>query len=156
MKRTAPDKGFSLTELMIALALIGIVASFGVPQFQSYTANTALKSAAREVASDLFSARQKAVNESLSVYRITFDTGANSYTLSRTDSGVTLWTKSPATFGSAVRLTSVNFSGGSVIGFQRRGTLSAWGTLTLQNNRGSTATVTVNMTGRTYVQFTTQ
>lgn len=155
MQRGRPAGGFSLIELVVVIALVAIVTAISVPQFQRYSTNADLKTAARTISADLFNARQASIEENLSVYRMTFNTGANSYALSRTDTGATLWTKSVASFGNSIALSSVSFSGGSVVSFQGRGTMSA-GNLTLTNRLGSTATLTVNMTGRTYVQFSMQ
>jgi prepilin-type N-terminal cleavage/methylation domain-containing protein len=163
MMRTRTAGGFSLVELLIAMALIAIVAAIAVPQFQRYAANADLKTAAREVASDFFNTRQQAlqgrIGENLN-YRLTFDVGANSYTLSSKETTVatwnTAWTKSIASFGGGISIYSINFSGGSVVNFQKRGTLSSWGDVILRNGRDSRATVTVNSTGRTYVTFAMQ
>jgi prepilin-type N-terminal cleavage/methylation domain-containing protein len=155
MKRTCIPTGFSLVELIIVIALISIVSAFAVPTWQKYTANTNLKNAAREVMADLSNAKQQAVEENLSVYRLTFNVAGNNYALSRTDTGATSWTKSVASLGNGILIGSVNFSGGSVVSFQKRGTVSM-GNLTLRNGLGSTATITVNMTGKSYVVFTMQ
>jgi prepilin-type N-terminal cleavage/methylation domain-containing protein len=147
--------GFSLIELIIAIALVAIVTAISVPAFNRYSANADLKTAARAVAADLSSAKQTAMTENLDAYRLTFSVAGNSYALSRTDTGVTLWTKSVASYGSGLVLTAVSFGGGAVVAYQRRGTMSL-GSVTLQNGRGSSAVVTVNITGRTYVTFNMQ
>ena len=154
MKRTCIPTGFSLIELMIVIALISIVSAIAVPMWQRYAANTNLKTAAREVMADLSNAKQQAVEENLDVYRLTFNVAGNNYALSRTDTGVTLWTKSLASFGNGILIDSVNFSG-SVVSFHKRGTVSI-GHLILRNGLGLTATITVTITGRTYVQFAMQ
>jgi prepilin-type N-terminal cleavage/methylation domain-containing protein len=155
MKTTRTAGGFSLIELIIAMALVAIVSAIAVPQLRQYSDNADLKTAAREVSGELFAVRQMAVGENLNAYQLTFNVASNSYALSRTDTGVTLWTKSPASFGSGVRLNTANFGGDGVVGFRKRGTVSN-GTVTLLNGRGSRATITVNITGRTYVQFEMQ
>ena len=140
------------------VALIAITTAFAVPVWQDYAANSNLKAAAREVMADLAETKQRAVEENLDVYRLTFNTAGNSYALSRTDTGVTVWTKSVAGFGSGISIDTAsppNFSGGSVVSFRKRGTLSP-GNVRLRNGQGSTATITVNITGRTYVQFAMQ
>jgi prepilin-type N-terminal cleavage/methylation domain-containing protein len=153
MKRTCISTGFSLIELMIVIALISIVSAFAVPTWQKYTANTNLKTAAREVMADLSNAKQRAVEENLK-YSIKFNVAGNSYALSRTDTGVTLWTKELASFGNGILIDSVTFTG-SVVNFQKRGTASL-GSVVLRNGLGSKATITVTITGRTYVEFTMQ
>ncbi|MCX5837335.1 MAG: type II secretion system protein [Deltaproteobacteria bacterium] len=154
MKRTCISTGFSLIELMIVIALISIMLAVAVPTWQKYRANTDLKTAAREVMADLSNARQQAVAENLDVYRLTFNVTGNDYALTRTDTGVALWTKSVALLGSGVVIDSVNF-GGSDISLNKRGTVSN-GNLVLRNSLGSRAKITVNITGRTYVEYTMQ
>jgi prepilin-type N-terminal cleavage/methylation domain-containing protein len=147
--------GFSMLELIIAVALVATVAAFSIPAFNRYSANADLKTAARAVAADLSSAKQTAVTENIDACRLTFNVGGNSYALSRTDTGVTLWTKSVASFGGGIALSAANFGGGAEVSFQRRGTMTS-GSVDLRNGLGSTAVVTVNFTGRTYVTFNMQ
>jgi len=154
MKRTCISTGFSLIELMIVIALISIMMAVAVPTWQKYTANTDLKTAAREVMADISDAKQQAVETNLDVFRLTFNVTGNYYALTRTDTGVALWTKSVALYGSGVVIDSVNF-GGSDISLNKRGTVSN-GNLVLRNRLGSTAKITVNITGRTYVEYTMQ
>ncbi len=154
-RRSGRD-GFSLVELLVVIGLIGIVGVFSIPAFQRYATNANLKTAAREIMSDINNTKQRAIEENNNTYRITFSTGGNNYVLSWTDASGTAktLTKSPTSSGADVRITAVTFAGG-VISFQRRGTTTA-GSLTLTNSRGSTAAITVNFTGRAYAQFTIQ
>jgi type II secretion system protein H len=145
------QKGFSLVELIVVIALISIVTAISIPSFQSYTAKANLKTAAREIMADISDTKQRAITENLDVYRLTFSAANNSYVLTRTDTGETLWTKSLASFGSGILIESVTF-GSSMVNFQNRGTCSN-GRVTLRNAKGSKAKITVNITGRTYVEF---
>ncbi len=147
----ADSKGFSLVELMIVIALMGIMAGIGSFAWSKYTMNANLRAAARDVASDIFVTREKAVSESTG-YRITFDVGGNSYTIANTVTG-TSQTKALGAFAPGIVLQSASFGGN--MNFQARGTVDA-GNLVLRNSRNSTATITVNITGRTYVSFVTQ
>jgi prepilin-type N-terminal cleavage/methylation domain-containing protein len=124
MKRTRTTGGFSLIELIIAIALVAIVSAIAVPQFQRYSANADLRTAAREVSADIHNAKQAAIGENVNVYRLSLSVAGNNYSLSRTDTGVTLWTKSFASFGNGISIKSVNFTGGSIVNFQKRGTVS--------------------------------
>ncbi len=152
MKGKCP--GFSLIELLIVIALIAIVSAIAVPQFQRYAANTDLKNAVREMTGDFSTAKQLAVANNLN-YRIAIDVSGNSYTLSRTDTAAVLWTKSLVSFGRGTTIYNTTIPGAAV-NFQSRGTVQAGGVVTLRNRLGSTAVITVNLTGRSYVQYTMQ
>jgi prepilin-type N-terminal cleavage/methylation domain-containing protein len=155
MIRTSIPKGYTLVEVCIVLALLTIISTLAIPAWQNYSSNINLKTAARGVMSDLLNARQRAIEENINTYRLTFNVADNNYTLSRTDTGITYWTKPLTSSGNGISIQSVNFNNGSIVSFQRRGTVTM-GTVILTNSIGSTATITVQITARTYVQYNMQ
>jgi len=155
MKSTSIQKGYTIVEICIVIALMTIISTFAIPAWQNYSTNINLRTAAREVMADIFNTRQRAIEENLNSYRLTFNVANNNYNLSRTDTGDTLWTKSLTSFGKGISIQNVNFNNGSTVSFQRRGTVTM-GTLVLTNLIGSTATITVQITARTYVQYNMQ
>lgn len=155
MIRTNIPKGYTLVEVCIVIALLAIISTLAIPAWQNYSSNINLKTAAREVMSDLLNVRQRAIEENLSTYRLTFNVAENNYTLSRTDTGITYWTKPLTSYGNGISIQSVNFNNGSIVSFQRRGTVTM-GNLVLTNLIGSKATITVQITARTYVQYNMQ
>ena len=146
-------KGFSIIELIIVIAIIAVLSTFAVPAFLKYTANANLKSATREITSDILNQKEKAISENRK-QRITFSTANESYTLEERNAADTAYenpqTRTLKHFGSNIDITS-----GYTMTFQTRGTAKN-GTIKLANNRGSIATITVNITGRTYVTFSMQ
>lgn len=157
------QKGFSLVEVLIVIAIIGIVAAIAIPNLQRYATNSRLKSAAREIMGDIFWCRERTISENR-LYRIAFNISpVNTYTIEQCNNGGSscttgysvIQTKSPTTFDNDIRITGAAFGNNSIINFQTRGTTEA-GNIVLTNSRNSTATITTNITGRTSVQFNMQ
>lgn len=68
--------GFSMIEMVIVLAIMGIVSAIAAPNFMRYMAERRLNGAARMVMSDLMNARMLAVTLGRNV-RVTFSTSAS-------------------------------------------------------------------------------
>jgi type II secretory pathway pseudopilin PulG len=141
---------------MIVVALMGIVAVIASLSWQRYVNNANLRTAARELITDMANTKQKAVSEGVN-YRMTITTGTpGNYTIEQRNAANTESTviarKIPTANGAGLSIASTNH-GGSIIYFYPRGTTSL-GDVVLQNSRDSTATITSNFTGKTYVTFT--
>ncbi len=78
--------GFSLPELLTALAVIAIMSAFAVPSYISTIPQRRLKAAARELYSAMQQARLLAVKNNLPV-RVCFESASNSYYFDIFDSG---------------------------------------------------------------------
>jgi len=161
--------GFTLTELMLVLGLLAIVSAIGYPLLQRTVINGNLRSAARDLIGDFNNQRQRATSGDTAavgsrVHRISLSLGTNSYTLLRctgTDIPCNGWeplqTKNLSFFGNDI----VFDSGGThptIFDFQPRGMVTFLnneleGQIALRNNRGSTATLITNLSGRTSVEF---
>jgi prepilin-type N-terminal cleavage/methylation domain-containing protein len=147
--------GFSLIEMLVVCALLGIMAAVATPSFITYQQNSNLKEAARDLASDINYWRQRAVAEQVR-YRIIFNQATNSYTIqiespANTGNYINLpanATKTPNSISSSIIISNVNLPN-QWITFQPRGTLDASGSVTLQHNiRLSTANINTYFTGR--------
>ena len=79
--------GFTLVELMITIAIIGIVASMGVPSYSRMIERNRLKEVAQGLKSDLMFARTEAIKQSrnIIVNRSTGDNGAWCYGMDNDD-----------------------------------------------------------------------
>jgi len=158
-----------MIEVLIVIAIIGILAAITNFAWHRLVFNTNLRAAAREIEADLklIKERARADSSSGTVYSITFNLGANNYSMIGSTG-----TKSPTAFASDIRISSMAdnagnniTSGTQTINCPSRGifamptgsTLTTLPvSLTLTNQRGSTATITFNTTGRTYVSFASQ
>ncbi|MGB5686852.1 MAG: GspH/FimT family pseudopilin [Candidatus Electrothrix sp.] len=94
-KKTNSSEGFSFVELMVVIALVGILSAIGLPSFLRSLPEKRLKNAARNLYVDLQKARLLAVKENKSV-TVTFDTAAGQYSF--TEGGIAV-TESLADYG---------------------------------------------------------
>jgi type II secretion system protein H len=149
------NKGFTLIEMMIVIAIIGILSAVSMYGWLGYQNNVNLKTAAREVMADMTSCKQRAVSEGID-YCIQFTDGSPDYTINANSctSPTQTQAKSLTSFGSGLTITTTNFYLGRV-SFIPRGT-SSFGDINMKNSKNSTAKITVQITGRIYVAFTMQ
>ena len=75
--------GFTLTELMITVAIIGIVASLAVPSFQDMIERNRLKEAVEGLKSDMMWMRTETIKRSCNL-QVTFTPATWNYTIFRT------------------------------------------------------------------------
>lgn len=147
-------KGFSLIELVIAIALLGIALSIAAPSFRGYIENLNLKSAAREIASDIFVTRERAISENRK-YQIRFNKEAKSYSIFKRNEKDTDWEASAFMVKPLSALgRNIDFSmeDNIALTFQTRGTVSNE-TISLNGGGTMTAEITTNAAGRTYAKF---
>jgi prepilin-type N-terminal cleavage/methylation domain-containing protein len=143
------QKGFSILELFIALAIIAVIAAIGYPTFQRMAINGNLRSAAREIMGDIALLKERATAQNTQ-FSITFEPSNNRYRCS--DMETDQW-KSPTMIARDIQITKAAFGKSKTIVFETRGTIQQAGNIELANGRGSTATITCNIAGRMYVKF---
>ena len=139
------QKGFTLMELMIVLALMAIMAAIAIPNYRSYMTQNRLNGAARMVMTDLMQARSLAATENVR-FKVTIS--GNTYTMSRIESDNSetqrLSRNIQDEYFDVTMTSNQNFV------FQTNGTAAA-GTVTLTNPRG-TRSVVVSTAGRVRIE----
>jgi prepilin-type N-terminal cleavage/methylation domain-containing protein len=130
-------RGFTVGEVLVVTAIFGILAVISVPQFLAFQPSLRLNGAARQVFSELMSARMKAVNEN-TTYTVTFPNNHTIQIAGSTTRTVDLQTL----YNDDVTLSSTQ----STIHFLPRGTADVAPTITVTNSAGSKI-VTVKITG---------
>ena len=145
--------GFSMIELMVVIAMIGILAALATPMFMSYWRTSTTSAAAAELASSLNRARQLAIASNQNYCAEVSGTSLR-YRSNATAGcgGGATWvgtgTRSDGTMPLANRVT---VSGGPVV-FTSLGAAALAGTFTVTNPNSGTRSVVVSASGRVTVQ----
>lgn len=149
-------KGMTLIEILIVLAIVGIVGVIASLNWKRFVSNADLRSFARAITTDIAKIKQQAVSKGL-CHRITFNASNSNYVIERGNSDCSAYTivetKSPSSLGlsSGVQIIDITYPDDN-IEFQARG-ICSFGTVRLENDRESRALITSTITGKTYVEY---
>jgi type IV fimbrial biogenesis protein FimT len=128
--------GYSLIELIATVAIAGILAAIAVPSWNRLVPSYELDSSARQVHSELYTIKMRAVAENAG-FQLVYAAGAASYSIKR-ESAVLMTKPLPV---------SVVVTNAGAISFSPRGTASA-NRIRLRSSDGMCKQIVVSATGR--------
>lgn len=150
-RRFVTPRGFTLTELVIVLAILGIAAAVAAPSISATIQNYRAGAVARQIAADLQFARMNAVSKKMDC-RVTLDVANNQYTIEIDNGG---WTQvgSTRSIGEGVTLGAISAPADLMVtftplGMARLSATAADGTASATASAaGKVVTVTISPTG---------
>jgi len=143
-------KGVTLIELIVVFVIIAIGAALTIPNMGSWIQSYRLRSATRDITSNLRVAQMRAVSNNLN-YQVSFDVGARTYILRRNSGGLWVDEGTAQTLPTGIRINDpaptnnpLTFSPNSS---------SNGGTVTLKNTKNDERKISVlPSTGRISIQ----
>lgn len=138
--------GFTLLELIVALAIFSILAAIAIPTWSTLIPTYSLNGAARQIQSELSRIKMQAIAENVT-FRLAFSDTADNYTVERVAGATT------TQHGTKPLPEQIDVRNSITLGFTSRGTASpgGGGTIKLCNSRGAGTNVVLSSTGRVRV-----
>lgn len=141
------NSGFTIMELLTAIAIIGIVSAIAVPNLIAWRANQQLGSSVREVLAVINGSRVDAVKNNATV-TVTIDAGSQKISSQYTNR----LTGADSPPKEVFLRPQIEFVGGDVFTFNSRGFPSKGATFTLRQPGGHTLSVVMSLNGNTRIQ----
>lgn len=139
------ESGFTLMELLVVLAIFGMMLAIGIPTWIVLLPTYSLNSATRQIQSELHRIKRQAASENVT-FRLVFSDTADNYTVERVAGATTQQGTKPLP-------EQIDVRNSITLGFTPRGTATpgTGGTVKLCNSDGKGANIVVNSTGRVRV-----
>lgn len=141
--------GFSMMELMVAIAIIGILAAVAIPNVISWRNNAQFSAAVREVKSTIDGMRMAAIRRNLPTDL--FFNGTGTYQTQTRGIVAGAMVVNPLVNHQLPAGVTVNANNGGQLTFNNRG-MATNGTVTIQHTNGLSNQIVVAITGSSRIQ----
>lgn len=141
--------GFTLIELMVAIAVVGILASIAVPNALVWRNNAQFNAGVRDVKAAIEAARMTAIRSNLRAV-VEFTNGAATYSTRNWDRAGVLGPATVRQLPPGVTIAATTFGGGQLT-FNNRG-MANMGSVTIQHTNGLSRQVVVSIVGSSRIQ----
>lgn len=131
--------------VMVAVAIIGLMATLSIPYIRNFQPTLELNAAKKEITSDLRSSQQAAVTQQV-VYAIKFYVNENNYKILRKDSAATSVVKS-VDLPADINMEEIVNSGDNEVEFNFYGGVDEACQIILSNSQGKIGRVNVKPSG---------
>lgn len=135
--------GFSLVEMLIVIAIIGLITLISLPIYQRVKPTINLDSKTRILVSDLRYAQQLAVTEQAN-HQVEFNQILNQYTIRNQATNEIIKTE---TINQSIRIESVNNLTDNTVVFNVTGAAVKDGSIVLINSNNATSTISIKPSG---------
>ena len=141
------NSGFTITELMVTIAVISILASLAIPNFVAWLPNYRLRSGAEEIHSTLQLARVRAIKQNATA-TVAFNIANETFQAS-----VGGQTFRSGQMPAGIDINSATFGVGTFVQFDSRGIAinNTAGNAVVRNDLGGVRTITVSITGNSRI-----
>lgn len=144
-------RGLTVLELLVVVALLGIVGAMATPNIGAWRAQWRLAAAARQVVMDLKVARTRAIAD-VGGHRVRFAVaGANYQHQVQTSGGLYVDEGVAVSLPDGIMILACTASG-AAIGFRPRGNAGTFGTITLRNESGMVRRIVIDLVGRMRIE----
>ncbi|MFH1353829.1 MAG: prepilin-type N-terminal cleavage/methylation domain-containing protein, partial [bacterium] len=137
------SEGLTLAELLVVIAIIGILALASMPVFKNFQPSLQLRSAARDLISDLRHVQQLSITEQLE-YCLKILPIEKKYQIFQCGEAEITEEKS---FPEKIKTVTVSGFTGDEVSYNPYGAVAEEGSILLENSRGETKTVLVKISG---------
>jgi type IV fimbrial biogenesis protein FimT len=121
------ELGFNLIEIMVVIAVIGIMTTLGMPAFTDWINNTKIRTATEGIVNGVQLARTEAVRQNLSVQFVLGGTSSSDWTVSSIDGGGAITALQTRVGGSSNAVIAVLPAASSTVTFSGLGRIVANG-----------------------------